>query len=161
MWLLPGNGWLLASFHSSLTGWAPLYTLHLKLADSPTRTAALWGSMAMIGLWRPAAETSGLGSGQILFEHYCSRSHFIQLTYYSQKPEVTNYYSMRPWASLAAVKELKHRCSPGMSECGWDHGTVARKIIQSEVTLGSTGKDNWKVHSWSEAVLAWEQHPAM
>lgn len=48
--LLPGSGWLLASFHSSLTGWAPLYTLHLKLADSPTRTAALWGSMAMIGL---------------------------------------------------------------------------------------------------------------
>lgn len=50
VWLLPGSGWLLASFHSSLTGWAPLYTLHLKLADSPTRTAALWGSMAMIGL---------------------------------------------------------------------------------------------------------------
>lgn len=41
VWLLPGSGWLLASFHSSLTGWAPLYTLHLKLADSPTRTAAL------------------------------------------------------------------------------------------------------------------------
>ncbi|TNN39023.1 hypothetical protein EYF80_050815 [Liparis tanakae] len=38
------------AWHSSLTGWAPLYTRHLKLADSPTRTAELWGSMAMIGL---------------------------------------------------------------------------------------------------------------
>lgn len=56
VWALPGNGWLLANFHSSLTGCAPLYTLHLKVADSPTRTVVLWGSMAMIGLWRPAAE---------------------------------------------------------------------------------------------------------
>lgn len=54
---VPDRGWLLVGFHSKRTGWAPLWTLHLKLADSPCFTAVLCGSMEIMGLWRPTPKS--------------------------------------------------------------------------------------------------------
>lgn len=49
--------------HVTLTGRAPSWTRHLKVASSPGATAMLCGSMEMMGLCRPAG-TKGRGSHQ-------------------------------------------------------------------------------------------------
>lgn len=62
----PGRGWLLARFHLTPAGCAPLPTLHRKLTDSPWRTVAVRGSTETTGAWPATAKTEG---DQVMTHH--------------------------------------------------------------------------------------------